>query len=112
MTRPTQPVQPTDFKANPPEPEQVNGFHIYDDVDRAPESHHHTLGPNDVQACAGSHSHDGRDSKLLNSSSLINSPIFVQDGAPTGATNKYLWVQTNQGSSGEDISFWVEDGDA
>lgn len=39
--------------------------------------------------------------------------LFVQNAAPSGTLpSQYLWVQTNLGVSGEDITFWVEDGDA
>lgn len=37
--------------------------------------------------------------------------VFVQDAAPATSLTRYLWVQTNMGA-GEDITFWVEDGDA
>lgn len=48
-----------------PNPEEVNEFHRYDDLDNAPESHHHTLGIDPNQASPGDHNHDGRNSKLL-----------------------------------------------
>lgn len=39
------------------------------------------------------------------------SVVYVQDTAPVGVLpSKYLWVQTNMGA-GEDITFWIEDGD-
>lgn len=35
--------------------------------------------------------------------------IYVQAAQPTGAA-PYLWVQTGLGPSGEDFTFWIEDG--
>lgn len=48
-----------------PNPEKVNEFHRYDDVDNTPESHHHTLGIEPNQASPGDHTHNGRDSAAL-----------------------------------------------
>jgi hypothetical protein len=43
----------------------VKLFHLYDDTDAEATSHHHTLGPGNNQAAAGSHVHNGSDSPLL-----------------------------------------------
>lgn len=48
-----------------PNPDEVNEFHRYDDVDNFPEAHHHTLGIDPNQASFGDHNHDGRNSKIL-----------------------------------------------
>jgi hypothetical protein len=48
-----------------PDPMTVRMFHLYDDVDTDQGSHHHTLGPGNNQAAAGSHVHNGSDSALL-----------------------------------------------
>lgn len=37
-------------------------------------------------------------------------PIFIQPTAPVTALTTYLWVQTGLGTSGEDCTFWIEDG--
>jgi len=37
----------------------VQDFHINDDSDSRPESHHHTLGTQRSQASPGNHTHDG-----------------------------------------------------
>lgn len=61
-----------------PNPEEVNEFHKYDDVDGSPESHHHTLGTDPLQASPGSHSHNGVDSPKIGAENLPK-------GVPTGA---------------------------
>lgn len=48
-----------------PDPMTVKLFHLYDDTDTESTSHHHTLGPGNNQAAAGSHVHNGSDSPLL-----------------------------------------------
>lgn len=35
---------------------------------------------------------------------------YVSPTQPAGATGLYLWVQTGLGDSGEDFTFWIEDG--
>lgn len=110
MTAPEQ-EGPTSAQA-PPNPEEVNTFHRYDDLDTSDDSHHHTLGRDPNQSSPGPHTHDGTDSPLISQSSFTDSPIFVQDGAPVGAIGKYLWVQTNIGPGGTGLTFWVEDGKA
>ena len=73
MTSPQQPDSteaPRSFVATPPNPEEVNAFHRYDDIDGSPDAHHHSLGPENNQASPGGHTHDGRDSKILAGYSL------------------------------------------
>ncbi len=36
--------------------------------------------------------------------------VFIQSSAPSSTPATYLWIQTGQGSSGTDMTFWVEDG--
>jgi hypothetical protein len=48
-----------------PDPMAVKMFHLYCDVDTDSTAYHHTLGPGNNQAAAGSHTHNGSDSPLL-----------------------------------------------
>lgn len=48
-----------------PDPMAVRLFHLYSDVDTDWQAQHHTLGPGNNQAAAGSHIHNGSDSPLL-----------------------------------------------
>lgn len=36
--------------------------------------------------------------------------VYVQSTAPVNPPATYLWVQTGLGASGNDLTFWVEDG--
>lgn len=38
-----------------------------------------------------------------------STPLFIQSSNP-GAPGPYMWVQTEVGTSGTDMTFWVEDG--
>ncbi len=38
-----------------------------------------------------------------------NTPLYIQNSNP-GNSNPHLWIQTGLGSSGTDMTFWVEDG--
>lgn len=57
-----------------PSPREVGVFHHRSDVDASVFSHHHTLGTRHNQATYGDHTHNGRDSKLLN---VNYGPILV-----------------------------------
>lgn len=35
--------------------------------------------------------------------------IFIQDNKP-GGSRPHLWIQTGLGASGNDMTFWIEDG--
>lgn len=48
-----------------PAPQVVEEFHTNSDVDRDKDAMHHTIGTNEFQAAAGSHTHNGSDSLLL-----------------------------------------------
>ena len=48
-----------------PTPNVVSEFHTNSDVDQDKESQHHTIGTNEFQAAAGSHTHNGSDSLQL-----------------------------------------------
>lgn len=48
-----------------PDPMAVKLFHLYSDVDTDSTAQHHTIGPGNNQAAAGSHTHNGSDSPLL-----------------------------------------------
>lgn len=48
-----------------PDPMAVRLFHLYSDVDTDLTAQHHTIGPGNNQAAAGSHVHNGSDSPLL-----------------------------------------------
>lgn len=56
-----------------PNPDEVNDFHRYSDVDVSPESQHHTLGMDPNQASQGDHTHNGRDSKALYAGTITGS---------------------------------------
>lgn len=36
--------------------------------------------------------------------------LFVQNASPVSPPSTYLWVQTGLGTSGNDFTFWIEDG--
>jgi len=38
-----------------------------------------------------------------------NIPLYIQNSNP-GSSNPHLWIQTGLGSTGTDMTFWVEDG--
>lgn len=59
----TTPIDPVQGEL--PNPETVRRFHMRDDVDGNPGSHHHTLGPRPGQASPGDHDHRGGSSKKL-----------------------------------------------
>lgn len=65
-----------------PNPDEVNQFHRYDDVDVDPVSHHHTLGIDPAQASPGDHTHDGRNSKQIGAGSV--SGLTTVPGAVRG----------------------------
>jgi hypothetical protein len=48
-----------------PTPTQVKEFHTYADTDTDDQALHHTLGPGNNQAAAGTHDHKGANSVLL-----------------------------------------------
>jgi hypothetical protein len=37
-------------------------------------------------------------------------PVFVQATPPTPPGGNYLWVQTGLGPTGDNVTFWIEDG--
>ena len=48
-----------------PASKDVADFHTNSDKDGGPKALHHTLGPNNNQAAAGNHTHDGGNSAKL-----------------------------------------------
>lgn len=56
-----------------PNPDEVNNFHRYSDVDVSPESQHHTLGMDPNQTSQGDHTHDGKNSKTLYAGTITGS---------------------------------------
>lgn len=52
-------------KTNKPAAKDVTDFHTHADTDGSPKAVHHTLGPNQNQAAAGNHTHDGGQSAKL-----------------------------------------------
>lgn len=53
---------------------------------------------------------ESHQSGIIQTSSVAP-PIYIQNTAPTVATgNKYMWVQTGLGDTGEDFTIWIEDG--
>lgn len=61
----TQPSQENPGRPLQPNPEEVNEFHRYSDVDNGPDSQHHTLGIDPNQSSPGDHTHNGRTSRTL-----------------------------------------------
>jgi hypothetical protein len=53
------PLDPASRSLASPDQKAVIDFHRNDDVDAIPESHHHTLGTQRVNASPGNHIHDG-----------------------------------------------------
>lgn len=86
----------TPFNPNTPNGEDVNSFHLNDDVDKSALSHHHTLGVGDTQASPGSHRHDGTDSFQIDYNSLLN--------LPTGGAADYTSTVKHEVKLGEAIS--------
>lgn len=90
MTSPNDPRDLTQAFTNPgasavPNPEEVNNFHRYDDLDNFPESHHHTLGIDPNQSSPGDHTHDGRTSKVLQGYALTTHDHGTAGQTPTGS---------------------------
>lgn len=57
-----------------PAPQIVEDFHTNSDVNRDKDAQHHTIGTEEFQAAAGSHTHNGSDSlQLLTSEEIIGS---------------------------------------
>jgi hypothetical protein len=57
-----------------PQPQIVADFHTNSDVDASKDSQHHTIGLNEFQAAAGSHTHNGSDSyQLLTNEEIVGS---------------------------------------
>jgi hypothetical protein len=48
-----------------PDARTVADFHKFDDVDRGPNSHHHTIGTSSGQVSDGGHNHNGSNSAAL-----------------------------------------------
>lgn len=42
-------------------------------------------------------------------SGTSGTPLYIQNSNP-GTSSPHLWIQTGLGSSGTDMTFWVEDG--
>lgn len=61
----TRPVGDFNGQEQPPTASQVNFIHRFSDKDGSEEAQHHSLGPDSLQAAAGNHSHNGRDSADL-----------------------------------------------
>lgn len=81
-------------------PAEVNQLHRNADRDNSKESLHHTLGILPYQAASGAHTHDGRDSKILNPVSVAphsHSAVSI-DNTPSGAL-----ISTNVQSSLEEL---------
>jgi len=52
-------------ESDKPSSKEVLDFHTHSDLDGSPKAQHHTLGPNQNQAAAGNHTHDGGQSAVL-----------------------------------------------
>lgn len=55
----------TGGKFGRPSSVDVRDFHVFDDLDVSPDSHHHSLGAGPNQAASGAHTHDGSNSVRL-----------------------------------------------
>lgn len=114
MTRPGEEDRRLASGALPlPNPDQVNEFHRYDDVDNAPESHHHTLGPEPIQAAPGDHNHDGRNSKTISGTSHAHDTLPLSGtGSPEGVISApvgRLYVRTDGAA---DQTFYIKESGA
>lgn len=69
MTRPGSEERSNPGEALAPNPDVVNEFHRYSDVDNESASQHHTLGSDPNQASPGDHNHDGRNSRQVSATS-------------------------------------------
>lgn len=65
-----------------PTPDDVNLFHLYSDRDSSALAQHHTLGNKPYQAAAGNHTHNGKDSALLDFNNILNSWMNIDCGRP------------------------------
>jgi hypothetical protein len=80
--------------------EEVNLLHLNSDKDAGSGALHHTLGQNPSQASPGNHTHNGKDSKRINTGSLTTvavpySPVFSGTGlvfTGTPATGTYIRI--------------------
>lgn len=57
----------------------------------------------------GANTAEGARANLGIPSSLPGTPLYIQNSNP-GGSSPHLWIQTGLGSSGTDMTFWVEDG--
>jgi hypothetical protein len=57
---------------------EVNDFHSNSDVDKSTLSQHHTLGIQPNQASPGDHTHDGRNSRRIQTDDLVTPDISYQ----------------------------------
>lgn len=60
--------------------EEVNLLHLNADKDAGAGALHHTLGMNPSQASPGSHTHNGRDSKRIKYTDLLDLPTSAMAG--------------------------------
>lgn len=91
-----------------PNPDQVNEFHRYSDLDNSPEAGHHTLGIDPNQAASGDHDHDGRNSAFLSPNShshvpessefLLVSTLTAQSFGAAFTTIKFETVNVDEGN--------------
>ena len=62
--------------------EEVNALHINSDKDSSAQAQHHTLGIKPTQASPGNHTHNGKDSALIDFNDLLNAGINLDGGRP------------------------------
>jgi hypothetical protein len=80
--------------------DEVNTLHLNSDKDAGAGALHHTLGINPSQASPGNHTHNGRDSKRIQTGSLTTvsvpyTPVFSGTGLTftgTPATGTYIKI--------------------
>lgn len=60
--------------------DEVNTLHLNSDKDAGPGALHHTLGQNPSQAAPGNHTHNGRNSKRISYTDLLDLPTSALAG--------------------------------
>ena len=52
----------------------------------------------------------GSAPRWVDASEVVQPNVVVSETAPAFPPSTYLWVQTGLGDTGEDFTFWIEDG--
>ena len=62
--------------------DEVNQLHLNSDKDSSALAQHHTLGTRATQASPGNHTHNGKDSALIDFNDLLNAGVNLDGGKP------------------------------